>query len=107
MVPVLIDLSKLIDVAKNDVVKKNEYYKLVKKNNAIQTTDITSDFVKKTDHSKKINEIEKKITDHDHGKYITTQEFNKLTANNFAARLKQETFASKNDIGLFLKHYKF
>ena len=28
----------------------------------------------------KINEIEKKITDHDHGKYITTPEFNNLAA---------------------------
>ena len=51
------------------------------KKNAVQTTDISSDFVKKTDYSKKINEIENKITDHDHGKHITTQEFNKLTAN--------------------------
>ena len=37
--------------------------------------------------TKKINEIEKKITDHNHDKYITTPEFNKLTAENFAARL--------------------
>ena len=31
--------------------------------------------------------IEKKITDHDHYKYITTQEFNTLTSESFAARL--------------------
>ena len=43
-------------------------------------------------------EIEKKITDHDHYKYITTPEFNKLTAENFAARLKQANLASKTDI---------
>ena len=31
-----------------------------------------------------------KITaDHDHGKYITTQDFNKLTVDNFTARLAQ------------------
>ena len=34
---------------------------------------------KKTDYNTKINEIENKITtDHDHDKYITTPEFNKL-----------------------------
>ena len=34
----------------------------------------------------KINEVENKIPNHDH--YITTAEFNKLTAEGFAARLK-------------------
>ena len=34
----------------------------------------------------KISEVENKNPDH--AKYITTQEFNKLTAENFAARLK-------------------
>ena len=42
--------------------------------------------MKKTDYNTKVNEMEKKITDHKHGKYITTPEFNKLTAENFAAR---------------------
>ena len=42
---------------------------------------------KKTDYN--TIEIEKKITDHDHDKYIATPEFNKLTERNFAARLKQ------------------
>ena len=46
-----------------------------------------SNLVKKNDYNIKINEIEKKITDHIHDKYITTLEFNKLTAKNFAARL--------------------
>ena len=48
-----------------------------------------------------------KITDHDHDKYITTQEFNKLTADNFAARLKQEDLTSKNDIADFVKNTDF
>ena len=49
-----------------------------------------SNLVKKTDYNKKITEIENKIaTDHDHDKCITTQEFNKLTSENFIARLKQ------------------
>ena len=41
--------------------------------------DISS-LVKKTDYETKISDIEKKITDHDHDKYITTSEFNNLTA---------------------------
>ena len=60
---------------------------------------------KKKDYNTKINEIEKKITDHD--RYITTQEFNKLTAKNFAARLKQVNLASKNDIVSFVKKDRF
>ena len=55
-----------------------------------------SNIVKKTDCNTKINEIEKKITDHDHDKYITTPEINKLIAKNFAARLKQANFSNKN-----------
>ena len=35
--------------------------------------------LKKTDYNTKINEIEKKTTDHNRGEYIT-QEFHKLTA---------------------------
>ena len=38
--------------------------------------------LKKTDYNTRINEIEKKITDHD--KCITTTKFNRLTAENFA-----------------------
>ena len=40
----------------------------------------------KADCNTKINEIEKIITGHDHDKYITTQEFDKLTSDNFTAR---------------------
>ena len=42
---------------------------------------------KKTDYKTKINELEKKITDNNQEKYITTQEFNKLTRENFPSRL--------------------
>ena len=51
----------------------------------------------------KIGEIEKKILDHDHSKCITTQEFNKLTADNFAARLAKPKLATKVDITDFVK----
>ena len=44
--------------------------------------------LKKTGYSTETSETQNKInTDHDHDKYITTQEFNKLTAENFTARL--------------------
>ena len=39
-----------------------------------------SNLVRKNDYNTKINEHVKKITDHEHGKYITTPESNKLTA---------------------------
>ena len=55
--------------------------------------------VKRTNYNTKINEIEKKITDRDHSnKYITTLGFDKLTSENFAARLVQAKLVSKNDI---------
>ena len=45
--------------------------------------------------------VENKIPDHN--KYITTYEFNKLTAQNFAARLAQANLPGKNDIANFVK----
>ena len=65
------------------------------------TTD-TSDLVKKTDDNTKIDEIEKKILDYDHSKYITVREFNKLTADNFATKL-----STKDDIADFVKETDF
>ena len=54
-------------------------------------------WLKKTDYDTKISEIEKKLTDHKHDKYITTPEFSKLTAENFAARLAQANLITKTD----------
>ena len=52
--------------------------------------------------------LKKKITDYDHSnKYITTQEFNKLTSENFAAKLKQVNFTSKTDIAKFVSTTDF
>ena len=48
-----------------------------------------SSLVKKTDYDTKISELEKKLTDHNHDKYITTPEFNTLAADVFNARLAQ------------------
>ena len=82
LVPVPIDLSKLSDVVKNDVVKKTAYDKLVAKVNNIDTSGFvlktkydtdkselknkipdTSGLVKKTDYYAKITDIEDKISD--------------------------------------------
>ena len=54
------------------------YDELVKSVTAIQTTD-TSNLVKKDD------------------KYVTTQEFNRLTSENLSERLRQADLVSKND----------
>ena len=128
-----VDLSKLSDVVKNDVVKKTVYDKLVAKVNNIDTSDFVlktkyqtdktelenkipdvsnlvkktkltelenkipdvsslatktaltavenkipdvSSLVKKTNYNTKTTEIENKLADHNHDKYITTSEFN-------------------------------
>ena len=128
LAPVPVDLSKLSDVVKNDVVKKTEYDELVAKVNSIDTSDFVlktkyqtdktelekkiphyntqiagieckipdisnlvtkaaltavenkipdvSSLVKKTNYNTKTTEIENKLADHNHDKYITTSEFN-------------------------------
>ena len=86
----------------------------------------TTDLAKKTDLNAKITEIENKIPSitglatnsaltvveneildpsnlvkktayHNHDKYITTQEFNKLSTENFNARLAQANLIAKTD----------
>ena len=41
--------------------------------------------------------LKTKITDFKHDKYITTTEFNKLTVENFTARLAQADLVTKTD----------
>ena len=57
--PVPVDLSKLSDVVKNDVVKKTVYDKLVEKVNNIDTTGFVLKITNGTDKSN----LEKKIPD--------------------------------------------
>ena len=59
--PVPNDLAKLSNVAKNAVVKKTVYEKLVAKVNYIDTTG----FVLKTKYDKDKSDLEKKISDAD------------------------------------------
>ena len=62
-----------------------------------------SSLVKKTDYNTKIMEIEKNHASHNHNKYITTPEFNKLTSEISATRLKQAHLVTKTDFDDNLK----
>ena len=53
--------------------------------------------VKKTSNNAKVIEIENKLTDHNHYKYITTSEFNTLAKDVFNARLAQANLITKTD----------
>ena len=60
----------------------------------------TSYLVTATILNTKMSKVEKKIPDG--SKYITTQEFNKLTVENFAARLKQADSVKKKQLILIM-----
>ena len=62
-----------------------------------------SSLVKEIDYNTTISKNETKLTDHNHEKYITTPEFNKVTAENFAAKLKQANLVTKTDFDDKLK----
>ena len=67
-----------------------------------------SNSVEKSDYNTNTNQIETKITtNHDHDKYIATQEFNKSTSENFCTRLAQANLGSKNHIGNYVKKTDF
>ena len=53
-----------------------------------KTPNVTN-LVKKLTIAQKLIKLKKKNTDHDHDKDNTTEEFDKLTAENFSARLAQ------------------
>ena len=92
---------------KIEVIQKTVYEELIKKVNSIQTTD-TNSLVKKADYNTKIAEIEKNILYYDHNnKYITTQQFDRLSAENFTARLKQANLETKADIDDFVEKINF
>ena len=56
-----------------------------------------SSFVKKTNYETKITELKKKLTDHNHNKYVTSPELNTLAANVFNARLSRANLITKTD----------
>ena len=52
---------------------------------------------KKIDYDIKITDIEKKLADHNHDKYITTPDFNTLATDVFDARLAQANLITKTN----------
>ena len=68
------------------ITKNSEVENKIPDNSSLVTTTVLNT---------KISKVQNKLFDHD--KYITTPEFNKLTAENFAARLKQSNLVNKTD----------
>ena len=66
--------------------------------------DVSSS-IKKTNYDTKIGELERKLTDHNHDKYITTPEFNNLAADVFNARLAQANLIRKTDFDAKLSSF--
>ena len=107
-----VDITAALNARINEVNGKIPYI-----NNLLTTTAFTavwnkisnvSNLVKKSDYNTNISEIENEITtDRDHDKYITTQEFNKLTAEKLTVRLAQANLSSRNYIANFVKKKDF
>ena len=57
-----------------------------------------SNLVEKVDYDTKITETEKKLSDHNHDKYITISKFNTLAASVFNAILAKANLVTKNRI---------
>ena len=55
-----------------------------------------SNLVKKTDYDVTVTEIERKLTDHNHDKYIATTEFNKLATDAVNTRIVQANLIKKD-----------
>ena len=53
--------------------------------------------VKKTDYNTKVTQIENKLNNHNHDKYIDTSEFNKLAVDVFNATIAQVNLVTKTD----------
>ena len=87
-VPVPVDLSKLSDVVKNDVVKKGVY------NAKIENIEDKIPNITNLATTTAATAAENKIPDH--SKYISTPEFNKLTAEHFFCKISTSKFSKQN-----------
>ena len=87
-VPVPVDLSKLSDVVKNDVVKKGVY------NAKIENIEDKIPNITNLATTTAPTAAENKIPDH--SKYISTPEFNKLTAESFFCKISTSKFNKQN-----------
>ena len=63
-----------------------------------EITNISNFVKKKSDYDTKTREIEKKVTNDNHDKDITTPKFNRFTAEIYAARLTQANLVAKTDL---------
>ena len=63
-----------------------------------------SNLVNKINYNTKVTEIENKLNNHNHDKYITTQEFNTLAADVFNVRLAQANLITKTDFDAILSN---
>ena len=57
--------------------------------------------------TQKLVKLKRKYFNHGYAKYITPEEFSKLTIDNFTARLAQTKLSSKNDIADFVSETDF
>ena len=103
--------KKIPDV--NDFVKKVKLSKLENKipdvsslatktalttvQNKIPDVGNVSKLVNKTDYNTNVTEIENKLTNHNHDKYIANSKFNKLAPDVFNAKLAQVNLITKTD----------
>ena len=62
--------------------------------------------LKKQTITLKLQKSKKKLTNHNHDKYIDTSEFNKLAADVFNARLAQANLITKTDFDAKLSNLK-
>ena len=81
-------LNGKINEVKGDILSSTSLATKTPRNSVKNKIPSVSNLVKKTDYKTKFNEIEKKTTYHNHDKYITTPEFDRLTSETFDARLK-------------------
>ena len=86
---------------KNEVVKNTRFNTIEKKVDNLEKIFLELLCITLIQSRKQIIEsvktIEKKVTDHHHSKYITTQKINMLIAKNFEERSKQANLQSKTD----------
>ena len=80
-VPVPVDASKASDAVHLMLLKRLNIMNKFKKLIILVLLKLVIQ-LKKTGSKTNLNEIKNKINDHDHAKYITTQEFNTLAADN-------------------------
>ena len=62
--------------------------------------------LKKTDYDTKVTETENKLDNHNHGKYIDTQEFNTLAADVYNGKLARANLVTKTDLDAKLSSLK-